>query len=181
MTNATTAIATFGAGCFWCTEAVFQRVDGVLSVVSGYAGGQSENPNYHAVCSGMTGHAECVRIEFDPSRVTFAELVLIFFKTHDPTSLNRQGADIGTQYRSVIFCEDAQQQAIAEETIRELDEARVFPSRIVTQVVPAATLYSAESYHQNYFNQNTEQSYCQYVIAPKLAKFEKEFRAKLKR
>lgn len=174
------SLATFGSGCFWCTEAVFQRVAGVKSVVSGYEGGQMANPDYRSVCNGNTGHAECVQIEFDPDVVPYSDLVGMFFKSHDPTTLNRQGNDAGTQYRSVIFYHSDEQKQLAEKWIKELDAAKVFSSRIVTQIVPAVTFYPAEQYHQNYYQSNPGQSYCHFVIAPKLAKFQKEFRAKLR-
>lgn len=174
------SLATFGSGCFWCTEAVFQQVAGVQAVVSGYSGGQTVNPDYRSICDGMTGHAECVQVEFDSKVVSYADLVGMFFKSHDPTTRNRQGNDVGTQYRSVIFYHDEEQRQVAEQWIKELDAAKVFPGRIVTQVVPATTFYPAEQYHQNYYQSNPGQSYCHFVIAPKLAKFHKEFRAKLR-
>ncbi len=174
------SLATFGSGCFWCTEAVFQQVAGVKSVVSGYSGGQMANPDYRSVCNGNTGHAECIQIEFDPDVIAYSDLVGMFFKSHDPTTLNRQGNDAGTQYRSVIFYHSDEQKQTAEKWIKELDAAKIFPSRIVTQVAPAVTFYPAEQYHQNYYQSNSGQSYCHFVIAPKLAKFQKEFRAKLR-
>lgn len=173
------ALATFGAGCFWCTEAVFQRVRGVISVRSGYSGGQTPQPDYRSVCSGTTGHAECVQIEFDPDVVSYRELLDVFFKTHDPTTLNRQGADTGTQYRSVIFHHDEPQRVQAAEYIEQLNRELVFGRPVVTELAPAVEFFPAEDYHQNYFNENPGQPYCGYVIAPKLAKFQKEFADRL--
>lgn len=165
-----TALATFGAGCFWCTEAVFQRVKGVVSVRSGYTGGNKENPTYKDVCSGRTGHAEAVEIRFDPKVVTYRELLGVFWRMHDPTTPNRQGDDIGTQYRSVIFYGSAEQKADAEAVRDELTRSRAFGAPIVTEIVPATTFHPAEEYHQNYFNSNREAGYCRMVIAPKLKK-----------
>lgn len=173
------ALATFGAGCFWCTEAVFQRVRGVISVRSGYSGGQTPQPDYRSVCSGTTGHAECVQIEFDPDVVSYRELLDVFFKTHDPTTLNRQGADTGTQYRSVIFHHDEPQRVQAAEYIEQLNRELVFGRPVVTELAPAVEFFPAEDYHQNYFNENPGQPYCGYVIAPRLAKFQKEFADRL--
>lgn len=173
------ALATFGAGCFWCTEAVFQRVRGVVSVRSGYSGGQTPQPDYRSVCSGTTGHAECVQVEFNPDVVSYRELLDVFFKTHDPTTLNRQGADTGTQYRSVIFHHDEPQRAQAAEYIEQLNRELVFGRPVVTELAAAVEFFPAEDYHQNYFNENPGQPYCGYVIAPKLAKFQKEFADRL--
>lgn len=168
-------IATFGGGCFWCTEAVYTEIKGVLSVTSGYSGGSVEHPTYQQVCSGTTGHAECIQIRFDPELVSFAQLLEVFFKTHDPTTLNRQGADVGTQYRSVIFYHNPQQKEIAEEVIANLNKEHAYSSSVVTQVVPAVTFYPAEDYHQEYYKNNSRQGYCVYVIQPKLDKFRAAF------
>lgn len=164
-------LATFGGGCFWCTEVIFQQIDGVKSVLPGYMGGQRENPTYEQVCSGATGHVEVIQIDFDDSKVSFQELLKVFFKTHDPTTLNCQGADVGTQYRSVVFYHDDTQEKQAEELIRQLEEERVFSSSIVTAVEPATTFWEAEEYHHDYFNRNPQNQYCQMVVAPKLRKF----------
>lgn len=172
--------ATFGGGCFWCTEAVFQNLKGVTKVVSGYMGGQKENPTYKEICNGDTGHAEIIQIEYNEQEIRFEDLLLIFFKTHDPTTLNRQGNDAGTQYRSVVFYETAEQKAAAESMIDSLEKEMVFNRPIVTEITPISQFYSAEDYHQNYFNNNPDQGYCAYVIQPKLAKFTKEFGGKLK-
>jgi len=169
-----TSQATFGSGCFWCTEAVFQHIRGVEKVVSGYSGGNTPSPDYKAVCTGATGHAECVQVTFDPEVVSYQELLNAFFKTHDPTTLNQQGADKGTQYRSVIYFHDDEQQQLARTYRDKLDGAGVFPSPIVTEISPAEEFYSAEDYHQGYFMQNSAQPYCQAVIAPKLLKFQQE-------
>jgi peptide-methionine (S)-S-oxide reductase len=169
-----TSLATFGSGCFWCTEAVFQHIRGVEKVVSGYSGGESPSPDYKAVCSGTTGHAECVQITFDPDVVSYQALLNAFFKTHDPTTLNQQGADRGTQYRSVIYFHDETQRELAESYRDKLNEAGVFSSPIVTEISPAEQFFSAETYHQGYFELNSGQPYCQAVIAPKLAKFQRE-------
>lgn len=172
--------ATFGSGCFWCTEAVFQQVRGVQSVTSGYSGGGVPDPDYRSVCSGETGHAECVQIEFDPTLISFRELLDVFFHTHDPTTLNRQGADTGTQYRSVIYFHDAEQQRTASDYIAALNAENIFGRPVVTELSPATTFYPAENYHQNYFRDNPAQPYCGFVIAPKLAKFQKAFANRLK-
>lgn len=174
------AIATFGGGCFWCVEAVFQRLRGVEKVVSGYAGGQTENPTYKQVCEGDTGHAEVCQVTYDPSVVEFKEILEVFWKTHDPTTLNRQGNDIGTQYRSVIFYHDDQQKAVAEEYKHKLDESGIFKDPIVTEIVPLTKFYPAELYHQNYFNLNPRQPYCQAVVQSKVDKFKKIFGDKMK-
>ena len=165
--------ATLAGGCFWCLEAVYQRVRGVERVVSGYAGGHTPDPSYRAVCSGTTGHAEVVQLTFDPQTVSYADLLRIFFTIHDPTQLNRQGYDVGTQYRSAIFTHSAEQEAAAREAIAEL--SNVWGGRIVTQVATLSAFYPAEDYHQDYFNQNAEQPYCQAVIVPKVAKLRSHF------
>ena len=166
-------IATLGAGCFWCVEAVFQEVKGVTSVESGYAGGQVVDPSYEQICDGTTGHAEVVRITFDPAVIGYRELLEIFFTIHDPTTLNRQGNDVGTQYRSVIYYHSAQQQATAKAVIAEM--AIVWDAPLVTELAPAGIFYVAEPYHQNYFRQNPLQGYCAFVVAPKVAKFRSTF------
>jgi peptide-methionine (S)-S-oxide reductase len=173
------ALATFGSGCFWCTEAVFNELRGVESVVSGYSGGQTADPTYEQVCSGRTGHAEVVQITYDPNVVSFEELLEIFFKTHDPTTMNRQGHDVGTQYRSVIFYHDDQQRQAAESAIAKLNEAGVFGSPVVTQVVRFEKFFPAEGYHQNYFARNPNQAYCAAVIRPKVDKFRAVFAERL--
>lgn len=173
-------LATFGGGCFWCTEAIFQELEGVESVVSGYAGGDMKNPTYEAVCTGTTGHAEVIQIKYDPEIIDFNLLLEIFFKTHNPTTLNRQGADRGTQYRSVVFYHNAVQREKAQEMIIGLTNANVFEDPIVTEVTPISNYYEAEDYHQNYFANNPGNGYCNAVINPKLMKFMKEFKDKLK-
>ena len=165
--------ATLGGGCFWCLEAVFEELEGVVDVESGYSGGTLANPSYRRVCEGDTGHAEVVRLEFDPARISYREILEVFFAVHDPTTLNRQGNDVGTQYRSVIFYHDSEQQRIASEVIAEASSA--WGRSVVTQVVPAAPYFRAEDYHQEYFRHNPEQGYCMAVIAPKLEKFRKTF------
>jgi peptide-methionine (S)-S-oxide reductase len=176
----TKALATLAGGCFWCLEAVFKDLRGVESVVSGYAGGDVPNPTYGAVCEGTTGHAEVVQVAFDPSVVTFRELLEVFFTIHDPTTLNRQGGDIGTQYRSAVFYHTPEQREIAEAVIDEMTAARVWDAPIVTEVTPLAEFYPAESYHQNYFENNPAQPYCRAVVAPKVSKFRKLFLEKLR-
>lgn len=176
----TTEIATFGAGCFWCVEAVFQRLKGVEKVVSGYSGGKNPHPTYEQVCTGTTGHAEVCQITFNPTQISFEELLEVFWQTHDPTTLNRQGNDVGTQYRSVIFYHNEKQKELAEKYKKSLDEARVFPKPIVTEISPFTAFYPAENYHQNYFNNNPYQPYCQFVVQPKVEKFKKVFSQKLK-
>jgi len=171
---------TFGSGCFWCTEAIFQTVKGVSAVTSGYMGGQTKNPSYEQICSGATGHAEVVEVEYDASQVSLDEILLIFFKTHDPTSLNRQGNDVGTQYRSVIFYHTQEQKAEAEAMIKRLTDEQVFDKPIVTELSPVSEFYKAEDYHQNYFMDNSMKPYCAFVIQPKLNKFAKEFTDKIK-
>ncbi len=172
--------ATFGAGCFWCVEAVFQQLNGVHQVVSGYSGGEVENPSYKEVCTGRTGHAEVAQITYDPEVISYEDLLYVFWRTHDPTTLNRQGADVGTQYRSVIFYHDEEQKAIAEKSRRETDASRVWPNPIVTQIEPLRNFYPAEDYHQNYYRENPYQPYCVAVIDPKVRKFKKEFADRLK-
>jgi len=172
--------ATFGAGCFWCVEAIFERVNGVQSVVSGYAGGETENPTYRQVSTGTTGHAEVVQITYQPDLISYAGLLEIFFRTHDPTTLNRQGADVGTQYRSLILYHSETQRRLAEEAIRELEAAGIWADPIVTRVEPYERFYPAEDYHQEYFAENPGQAYCRMVIQPKVEKFEKVFRDRLK-
>jgi peptide-methionine (S)-S-oxide reductase len=174
------SIAVFGTGCFWCTEAVFQTMEGVSEVVSGYSGGPIDNPTYREVCNGTTGHAECVRITYDPAKVTYPELLEAFFRSHDPTTLNRQGNDIGTQYRSVIFYQNEEQRQWAETAKAELNRSGAYSNPIVTEISPAETFYPAEAYHQNYFKNNPSQGYCTFVIAPKLDKFKSVFKDKLK-
>lgn len=173
-------IAVLGGGCFWCTEAIFLALEGVERVESGYCGGAMPNPSYEQVCSGQTGHAEVVLIEFDPGRISFADLLQVFFATHDPTSLNRQGNDQGTQYRSVIFCQSEAQLDEARAVVAELDEARVFASPIVTEVTRAAPYYPAENYHQDYFARNPQQAYCAVMIPPKLKKLKQYFADRLR-
>ena len=175
-----TELATVGGGCFWCLEAVFDQVKGVESVESGYMGGGRPNPTYEAVCTGRTGYAEIIQIRFDPNVISFRELLEIFFGTHDPTTLNRQGNDAGTQYRSAIFYHSSEQEATAKGVIEQLTKDQLFDSPIVTEVVPASTFYMAEQYHQEYFSQNPSQPYCAYLIGPKVAKFRQQFTDKLK-
>jgi peptide-methionine (S)-S-oxide reductase len=173
------ATAVFAGGCFWCTEAVFDRLRGVHSVVSGYTGGTTKNPTYEVVCMGNTGHAEAVKIEFDPSVISFRDLLAVFFATHDPTTLNRQGNDVGTQYRSAIFYADEAQRAEAEAFVKELEEAKTFRNPIVTTLEPLAEFYPAESYHQKFYANHPYQPYCQYTIPPKLSKLHSRFAALL--
>ena len=173
--------ATFGSGCFWCTEAIFERVNGVNTVVSGYSGGEVENPNYKDVCDGTTGHAECTQITFDPAIVTYDELLEIFWKMHDPTTLNRQGNDVGTQYRSVIFYHNEKQKQKAEYYKKKLTEEKIWDKPIVTEITKFEKFYPAEDYHQEYYENNPNQGYCAYVITPKVEKFEKIFKDKLKK
>ena len=171
--TSTKAFATLGNGCFWCTEAIFQQVNGIVKVTSGYCGGSVENPSYKQVCTGTTGAAECLHIEYDPTLISFEGLLEIFWQTHDPTTLNRQGADAGTQYRSVIFYHDQEQKEIAEKYKAQLDKSGIFVNPIVTTLEPFTIFYPAETYHQDYYNSNTGQGYCQFVIRPKLEKFKK--------
>ena len=173
-------VATLGGGCFWCLEAVFDNLRGVLHVESGYAGGTVANPTYRQVCTGMTGHAEVVQITFDPAVISYREILEVFFDVHDPTTLNRQGADVGTQYRSAIFYHSAAQQATAEALMADLNAAHVWKSPMVTEVLPFEVFYPAEDYHQEYYSQNQQQPYCRAVIAPKLAKFEQHYVTRLK-
>jgi peptide-methionine (S)-S-oxide reductase len=172
--------ATFGAGCFWCVEAVFQQLKGVQSVSSGYSGGQIKNPTYKEVCSGLTGHAEVCRIVFDPKIITYKELLEAFWASHDPTTLNRQGADVGTQYRSVVFYHNAEQKELAEKYKQRLNEENAFGKPVVTEISELKDYYKAEDYHQNYFNENGDAPYCSFVIEPKLEKFRKAFKEKIK-
>ncbi len=174
-------IATLAGGCFWCLEAVYDQMRGVESVESGYMGGPAPHPSYEAVCTGRTGHAEVVRITFDPKVVSYRELLEVFFAIHDPTQLNRQGNDVGTQYRSAIFYHSPEQQAAAEQVIAGFTQYQIFPRPIVTQVVPAEPFYIAEDYHQEYFARNPTQGYCQAVVNPKVAKFRKHFAEKMKK
>jgi len=173
-------IATLGGGCFWCTEAIFAALKGVDSVVSGYAGGVVPNPTYEAICTGITGHAEVIQVAFDPKKISYKELLKVFFTTHDPTTLNCQGADVGTQYRSVVYYHDEAQREMAEEVIREFGAKEIWADPIVTEVAPLDVFYPAEAYHNNYYAQNSQQPYCQIVITPKIAKLRKEFKSKLK-
>ncbi|MFT4204098.1 MAG: peptide-methionine (S)-S-oxide reductase MsrA [Chitinophagaceae bacterium] len=175
-----TDTATFGTGCFWCTEAIFQRLKGVVKVVSGYSGGNKPNPTYEEVCSGATGYAEVCRIYFDSTEISFPELLKVFWKVHDPTTLNRQGNDVGTQYRSVIFYNNDEQKKEAEFYKGQLDKSGAFNAPIVTAIEPVKNFYAAEDYHQNYYNNNSGQAYCHFVIQPKLKKFEEAFQTKLK-
>ncbi|TVR30364.1 MAG: peptide-methionine (S)-S-oxide reductase [Balneolaceae bacterium] len=170
-----TDTAVFGAGCFWCVEAIYQRVNGVIAVESGYAGGHVENPTYNQVISGRTGHAEVAKVTFDPEIISFEELLEVFWHTHDPTTLNRQGADVGTQYRSAIFFNSLEQKQIAEKSMKKTDRSGLWDNSIVTEISPLVNYSTAEDYHQNYFNNNPNAGYCSVVIAPKLAKFKKDF------
>ena len=172
--------ATFGAGCFWCVEAVFQQLKGVKKVVSGYTGGSTANPNYREICTGETGHAEVIQIEYEPDVISFKELLDVFWHTHDPTTLNRQGNDTGTQYRSVIFYHSESQKNIAEESKSEMDKSGIWNDPIVTEITSIDVFYPAEDYHQNYFQLNPNQPYCQFVIHPKMKKFTKDYKDKLK-
>ena len=174
-------IATLANGCFWCTEAIFQRLNGVEKVTSGYSGGKVKNPTYNEVTSGETGHAEVIQIQFNPSVITFQEILEVFFATHDPTTLNRQGYDVGTQYRSAIFYHSAAQKEVAEAFIKSLTDAKVFDKKIVTEITAFDAFYEAEAYHQNYYNNNKNQGYCVAVINPKLDKFIKKYKDKLKK
>lgn len=174
-------LATFGGGCFWCIEPIFDELIGVSEVISGYSGGMRPNPSYEQVCTGATGHAEVIQVHFDPEQISYRELLQIFFSAHDPTQLNRQGNDIGTQYRSVIYYHSPEQKQVAEEVIAELDAAKLWPRPIVTELSPAPAFYPAEDYHQEYFLNNPQQPYCQIVVAPKVAKFRQQFAHRLKR
>jgi len=173
-------LATFGSGCFWCTEAIFEKVKGVESVVSGYSGGKVKNPTYKEVCSGNTGHAEVVQVTYNPEIIAYKDLLEIFWKMHDPTTLNRQGADVGTQYRSVIFYHTDKQKETAETYKKKLDEANIFKKPIVTEITPFESFYKADDYHQEYYENNKFQPYCSFVITPKMEKFKKVFKDKLK-
>lgn len=173
-------LATLGGGCFWCIEPIFDELAGVTEVVSGYSGGARPNPTYEQVCSGATGHAEVVQIHFDPAQVSYRELLQVFFSAHDPTQLNRQGNDVGTQYRSVIFYHSPEQKQVAEEVIEELTAAGLWPRPIVTELSPLQAFYPAEEYHQEYFQNNPGQPYCQIVVEPKVTKFRKQFANRLK-
>lgn len=175
-----TEVATVGGGCFWCTEAVFSELEGVRSVLPGYSGGTVAHPSYEQVCTGRTGHAEVVQVTFDPSRLSYHDLLVIFLTTHDPTSLNRQGNDVGPQYRSVIFYHSPSQKATAEEVVRELESEHLWKRKIVTEIVPYSEFYPAEEYHREYFRRNPWAGYCQAVIAPKVAKFRKQYASRLR-
>jgi peptide-methionine (S)-S-oxide reductase len=179
--NSNAQIATLAGGCFWCLEAVFDELEGVISVESGYSGGHIQNPTYEEVCDGRTGHAEVVQVVFDPARLSFHDLLTVFFTIHDPTTLNRQGADVGHQYRSAIFFHDEDQRTEAEAVMRELTESRLWQNQIVTELAPFTRFYKAEEYHQEYFANNPNQPYCMAVVAPKVAKFRKEFVSRLKK
>lgn len=182
MTNERTLeVATLAGGCFWCLEAVYDQLVGVTDVVSGYAGGHVSNPSYEQVCTGRTGHAEVVQITFDPAVLSFRDLLHVFFTIHDPTTPDRQGADVGPQYRSAIFHHTAEQKAVAEQVIAELDAEGLWSDPIVTEVAPVGTFYPAEAYHQEYFARNPRQGYCQFVIAPKVAKFRQKYLGRLKK
>jgi peptide-methionine (S)-S-oxide reductase len=178
--NQQTEITTLGGGCFWCLEAVYDQLEGVLDVVSGYTGGHITNPDYESVCTGKTGHAEVVQVTFDPSVITYTEILEIFFSIHDPTTLNRQGADVGTQYRSEIFYHSEEQKNTAEKVIAEIEAAKIWPNPIVTAISALDTFYPAEAYHQEYFQRNPYQGYCQVVVAPKVAKFRQKYAHRLK-
>lgn len=179
--NANLEVATFGGGCYWCIEAIFQRLEGVEKVESGFSGGQVKNPTYREVCTGATGHAEVIQITFDTTKISFEEILKVFFTMHDPTTLNQQGNDIGTQYRSAIFYQNEAQKKVSEEIIAALNQAKAYPSPIVTEVTPFDVFYKAEDYHQNYYNDNSGEGYCRYVIQPKIEKFEKVFKDRLKK
>jgi peptide-methionine (S)-S-oxide reductase len=181
MTDPNIETATFGTGCFWCTEAIFQQLEGVIKVTSGYSGGHVANPTYEQVCDKNTGHAECLNIEYDKSKITFDELLEVFWKSHDPTTLNRQGNDVGPQYRSVIFYHNNEQKEIAEKYKEQLNRSEIFKNPVVTEISPFTVFYPAENYHQNYYNQNGVQPYCSFVIRPKVEKFQKIFKDKLKK
>ncbi|CAN5372106.1 peptide-methionine (S)-S-oxide reductase MsrA [soil metagenome] len=172
--------ATLGGGCFWCLEAVFEKIEGVERVVSGYTGGQAPNPNYRQVCSGGTGHAEVVQVTFDPAKISFKEILELFFAFHDPTTRDRQGGDIGTQYRSAIFYHSPEQKRIAQDVIKQLTDDGIFKDMIVTEVVPLPDFYPAEDYHQGYYSQNPAQPYCQAVISPKVSKLRKHYANRMK-
>jgi peptide-methionine (S)-S-oxide reductase len=173
-------VATLGGGCFWCTEAIFDQLKGVEKVESGYSGGKVPNPSYEDVCTGSTGHAESIQITFNPKQISFRDILQIFFTMHDPTTLNRQGADIGTQYRSAIFYHNPEQEAVAKEVIKETNASKIWKKQIVTEAVPFKAFYKAEDYHQEYFKNNARQPYCQVVIAPKIVKLREHYRERLK-
>ncbi|MFC2072097.1 peptide-methionine (S)-S-oxide reductase MsrA [Chloroflexota bacterium] len=174
-------VATLAGGCFWCIEAVFREIDGVENVTSGYTGSTTANPTYEQVCTGKTGHAEAVQVNFNPSKISYREILEVFFSVHDPIMLNRQGADVGTQYRSAIFYHNEEQKAVAEELIGELDKAHLWKKPIVTQIVTLDTFYPAEDYHREYFSRHPEQAYCQMVISPKVSKFRQQWTKRLKK
>lgn len=176
----TTQVATLAGGCFWCLEAVFEQLRGVTKVMSGYSGGHVANPSYEAVCTGMTGHAEVTQVTFDPDQISFRDLLGVFFTIHDPTTLDRQGGDVGTQYRSAIFYHDDEQRRAAEDVVRELEAEHVFDDPIVTRIAPLEAFYPAEEYHREYYRRNPNQGYCRAVIAPKVAKLRSKFLEKLK-
>ena len=176
----TREVAVVGGGCFWCLDAVFRELDGVTAVASGYAGGTTADPSYEDICTGRTGHAEVVRVSFDPAVLSFRDLLTVFFTLHDPTTRDRQGNDVGTQYRSVVFCQSAEQRATTQAVIAALDGKKLWPGPIVTEVAGNAPFHPAENYHQDYFEQNTRQPYCMMVVAPKVAKFRKAFAERLK-
>lgn len=180
MNDSKSTVAVFGGGCFWCTEAVFDELRGVKSVVSGYAGGNTQNPSYDEVCGGRTGHAEVIKIDFDPREISFKDLLTVFFATHDPTTLNRQGNDVGTQYRSAILYANEEQKREAEAFIKELNDSKAFGKPVVTTLEPLGEFYEAEDYHQKYYANNPDQPYCQYMIPPKLNKLHKQFSELLK-
>jgi peptide-methionine (S)-S-oxide reductase len=174
-------VATLGSGCFWCTEAFFLKLNGVESVVSGYSGGKVKNPTYREVCTGLTGHAEVIQVKFNPKVISFEEILEVFWNTHDPTTLNKQGADEGTQYRSAVFYHSEEQKKVAEQYKGQLEKSGVYKNRIVTEITPFSVFYPAEDYHQNYYALNPNQGYCQYVIRPKVEKFNKQYASKLKK
>ncbi len=174
-------IATLGSGCFWCTEAFFLKLNGVESVVSGYSGGKVKNPSYREVCTGLTGHAEVIQVKFNLKIISYEEILEVFWNTHDPTTLNKQGADEGTQYRSAVFYHSEEQKKVAEQYKSQLDKSGVYKNRIVTEITPFTIFYQAEDYHQNYYALNPNQGYCQYVIRPKVEKFNKQYASKLKK
>lgn len=179
-TKASIEITTFAGGCFWCTEAVFLSLEGVISVVSGYIGGKTIHPTYNEICTGETGHAEAVQITFDPNKISFSDLLTIFFATHDPTTLNRQGNDLGTQYRSEVFYHNEHQKLVTEDYINLLNSAKTYSKPIVTKISLVTLFYVAENYHQNYYNQNKSLGYCSYVITPKIEKLQQQFASKQK-
>jgi peptide-methionine (S)-S-oxide reductase len=179
--NEKVEVTTLGGGCFWCLEAAYLELSGVEKVVSGYAGGHVANPTYRAVCTGTTGHAEVVQVTFDPGVISFTDILQVFFTIHDPTTLNRQGADVGPQYRSVIFYHDESQKQTAEEVMQQIEASGIWPNRLVTQLAPLDKFYPAEDYHQDYYKNNPNQSYCQVVVAPKVAKVRKQYYSRLKK